>query len=235
MLLATNAKLQKSTPETESFLLAGLTLAPHGLSGFEVCNGASAGCRSSCNMWFSGLRVTPQARYRAVGLTRWLLEDRDSFLRQLHRDIARHVRRAEQAQLRPIIRLNMASDLDWLEVIERWPCTTFIDYTKIRSRFEKYLRRDLPENYFLTFSRHEKHKRTLLLKLLNAGGNVAQVFEKAELPQTANIGPQKFPVVDGDRHDVRLPEIDGSGVIVGLRLKGTNASKQKAKLSGFAS
>jgi hypothetical protein len=32
-----------------------------------------------------------------------------------------------------------------------------------------------------------------------------------------------------------LPELDGSGVIVGLRLKGTNAAKHQARLSGFAS
>ncbi len=234
MLLATNAKLQKSTKESERYLLAGLTLAPHSLSGFDVCKGASDGCRTSCNMWFSGLRVTPQARYRAVGLTRWFMEDRDSFLKQLNRDIAKHIRRAEQAQLTPVIRLNMGSDLDWLDVIRHWPCLQFIDYTKIRSRFESYLCGQLPSNYHLTFSRHEKHKESLLKKFLNSGGNVAQVFSADGLPDKHSVGGQIFPVISGDNHDVRLPELDGSGVIIGLRLKGTNASKHHARLSGFA-
>ena len=235
MLLATNHKLQKSTKESKPYLLAGLTLAPHSLSGFEVCNGASEGCRSSCNMWFSGLRVTPQARYRAVGLTRWLMEDRESFLRQLNRDIAKHIRRAEQAQLTPVVRLNMGSDLDWMEVIQQWPYLLFIDYTKIRSRFESHLSGQLPSNYHLTFSRHEKHKETLIERFLSLGGNVAQVFKEPELPKTLQIGGRSYAIISGDEHDVRLPELDGTGVVVGLKLKGTNASKDQARLSGFAS
>jgi hypothetical protein len=163
------------------------------------------------------------------------MEDRESFLKQLNRDIARHIRRAEQAQLTPVVRLNMGSDLDWLEVIQQWPCLQFIDYTKIRSRFESYLNGDLPENYHLTFSRHEKHKDSLIERFLNLGGNVAHVFSEPELPDTLQVGQGTFPVISGDNHDVRLPELDGSGVIVGLRLKGTNASKHQARLSGFAS
>lgn len=235
MLLATNAKLQRSTAQTAHILLTGLTLAPHSLSGFDVCSGASSGCRESCNSWFSGRRVTPVARYRAVGLTRWLFEDRQSFLEQLHRDIAKHVRRAERAQLRPVIRLNIGSDLDWTEVIERWPFVQFFDYTKVRSRFERYLNGQLPQNYALTFSRHEKHRDSMIRRFLTRGGNVAQVFDDhSAFPEVVSIARANFRVVDGEKHDVRLPEFDGSGVIVGLRLKGTTHTKEKARRAGFA-
>ena len=243
MLLRTNSKLLKSIPETAKYLLTGLTLAPHSISGHNVCKGSSKGCRDSCNMLFSGLRVTPQARYAAIAQTLWLFDDRQSFVAQLHRDIGQHVRRAERAQLNPLIRLNMASDLDWLEVIDKWPTVTFFDYTKIRGRFEQYLNGKLPENYHLTFSRHEKHSPELIESLLSRGGNVAQVFDVAyngqrkmfgPLPEFETVGSLQASVIDGDKHDVRLPNIDGSGVIVGLRVKGTNAAKESARESGFA-
>ena len=243
MLLRTNAKLQKSTDQTTKYSLTGLTLAPHSVSGHEVCHGSSEGCRNSCNMLFAGLRVTPQARYAAVAQTLWLFEDRESFLAQLHRDIGQHVKRSEKLQLVPLIRLNMASDLEWTDVIEKWPDVTFVDYTKIRNRFESYLNGKLPKNYHLTFSRHEKHTERLLASFLQRGGNVSQVFDIAyhgargtfeALPEFATIADLKVPVIDGDKHDVRLPQVDGSGVIVGLRVKGTNSAKESARESGFA-
>ena len=243
MLLRTNAKLQKSIPETARYLLTGLTLAPHSISGHNVCKGSSEGCRDSCNMLFSGLRVTPQARYAAIAQTLWLFQDRQSFLAQLNRDIWQHVRRAERAQLTPLIRLNMASDLDWFEVIQKWPTVGFFDYTKIRGRFEHYLNGKLPQNYHLTFSRHEKHSPELIQSFLIRGGNVAQVFDVAyngqrqtfgDLPKFETVGGLQTPVIDGDKHDVRLPSVDGRGVIVGLRVKGTNAAKSVARETGFA-
>ena len=51
-LLSTNAKLQKTTGDAANYLVAGLTLAPHGLSGHQVCEGSSTGCRAACNLWF---------------------------------------------------------------------------------------------------------------------------------------------------------------------------------------
>lgn len=194
-------------------------------------------------MLFSGLRVTPAARYAAIAQTLWLFQDRESFLAQLNHDIGLHLRRAERAQLTPLIRLNMASDLDWIETIEKWPQITFFDYTKVRSRFERYLNRKLPQNYFLTFSRSEQHSDTLIESYLKRGGNVAQVFDihyhgpsgtMGALPSKVKVGSSVFNVVDGDQHDVRLPSIDGTGVIVGLRVKGTNAAKAAARDSGFA-
>lgn len=243
MLLRTNAKLRKATKQTAKFLLSGLTLAPHSVSGHNVCPGSSEGCRDSCNMLFSGLRVTPQARFAAIAQTLWLVNERESFFAQLNRDIGNQLRRAEKSRMVPLIRLNMASDLDWTELIEKWPAVQFFDYTKIRSRFEKYLNGGLPQNYHLTFSRHEKHSEGLLASFLSRGGNITQVYDVAyngargtfgPLPEFEEVGGLRVPVIDGDKHDVRLPQIDGSGVIVGLRVKGTNSAKLAARESGFA-
>jgi hypothetical protein len=55
-----------------------------------------------------------------------------------------------------------------------------------------------------------------------------------KLPKTWTIGKHTAPVIDGDKHDVRLPTVDGRGVVVGLRLKGTNKAKARARHQRFA-
>lgn len=242
-LLRTNSKLVKTSGSAARYTITGLTLAPHGLSGHQVCAGRSTGCAAACNLWFAGQRVTPNARNRAISDTRTLFEDRQQFIAQLNREIANFLRRTEQLQTKPLIRLNVASDLDWFDVIDNWPDVQFYDYTKIRARFDRYLAGKLPANYALTFSRHEKHHSATIRSYLNRGGNVAQVFDVdyypavgrvGDLPKSVIVHGKRFRVIDGDLHDVRLPAVDGRGVIVGLRLKGTNAAKQRGRMSGFA-
>ena len=242
-LLRTNAKLDKNTGAASDYVISGLTLAPHSLSGFQVCDGRSAGCAASCNLWFAGQRVTPNARNRAMTDTRDLFSDRPAFIERLDRDIANAVRRAESYQLKPLIRLNVASDLEWFDVIERWPNVQFYDYTKIRNRFRRFLAGDLPANYALTFSRHEKHHTATIRSFLERGGNIAQVFDVdyypavgrvGALPESVRIHGREYRVIDGDKHDVRLPQVDGRGIVIGLRLKGTNAAKSRARYNGFA-
>ncbi|WP_146569107.1 GP88 family protein [Posidoniimonas corsicana] len=190
MLLRTNAKLAKAGPDR--YLLAGLTIAPHRLSGHEVCPASTVGCRAACNLWFSGQRVLPAARNRARLDTRWLHEDRTGFLAQLDRDLAAHARRAERLGLRPLVRLNVASDLDWSETIARWPGIRFYDYTKVRSRFRAYLDGRLPENYTLTFSASESSHPATLASFLRRGGNVAAVFAVDYHPACGRIGAAAF-------------------------------------------
>lgn len=242
-LLSTNAKLSKTAGGAANYLAAGLTLAPASLSGHNVCTGSTAGCRAACLAHYSGQRVTPGARAKALRDTLRLFDDRAGFLADLDRDIAAHVRRAEKFQLTPIIRLNVGSDLDWLPTIAKWPTVQFYDYTKIASRYRRYLAGGLPANYAITFSASERTTDAQLRDILAAGGNVATVFNVAyngqrkifgAMPQTVELAGASFPVVDGDLHDIRLPEIDGRGVVVGLRLKGTNAAKDGARAHLFA-
>ncbi|MCA9140602.1 MAG: hypothetical protein KDB00_27710 [Planctomycetales bacterium] len=246
MLLRQNAKMEKTLVDIATgrpYLSAGVTLAPHNLSGFNVCDGASTGCAASCVLWFAGLRATSTSRNSAIRDTQWLFGHRRSFIDQLNRDIANHVQRAERDQFVPVVRLNVASDLDWRDVIEQWPTVQFYDYTKIRSRFSAYLAGELPQNYALTFSRHEKHHTATIASYLRRGGNIAQVFDVEYNPQHGKIGPlpeavrihgDEWSVIDGDKHDIRLPSIDGRGVVVGLRLKGTSAAKSRARHNRFA-
>ena len=79
----------------------------------------------------------------------------------------------------------------------------------------------LPRNYHLTFSRSETNEADCL-DVLRAGGTVAVVF--ANKPDTWH----GFPVIDGDKHDLR--HLDPRGVVVGLSPKGLKA---KRDTSGF--
>jgi hypothetical protein len=77
-----------------------------------------------------------------------------------------------------------------------------------------YLAGKYPPNYCVTFSRHAGNER-LAERFLAQGGNVAVIF--------AGVRPAEwhgFPVIDGDRHDIRIPHEDGRGVVVGLSPKG---------------
>ena len=137
-LLRTNAKLVKTSGNAPAYRITGLTLAPHGLSGHQVCAGRSTGCAAACNLWFAGQRVTPKREIVRLSILA-LFADRETLrcpAKSGHRQLCPLGR---SRQLTPLIRLNVASDLEWFDVIDRWPDVQFYDYTKIRSRFARYL------------------------------------------------------------------------------------------------
>lgn len=241
-LLRGNTKLDKSAGPAAEYLVVGLTLSPHRTSGHQVCEWAGA-CASSCVLWFAGRTVMPNVRDRAIAQTRWLFEDRPAFEAELNRNIAQHIRDAERSGRKPAIRLNVASDLDWSHIAVRWPHVDFYDYTKSRQRFERWLSGDWPRNYALTFSASERTTPQLWRRYLESGGNVSLVQAVEYVPSHHRIGRlqksiaiagRRFPCVDGDAHDVRLPQVDGTGRVVLLRLKGTNTAKESAQKRGFA-
>ena len=202
-----------------------LHLAPAWLSGYNVCPMASAGCAAACLNTAGRGRFdrTQEARIRK---TRMFFEDRTAFMALLAKDIQAAIRKSKRDGFIPVFRLNGTSDIRWenIEVfVENWepgtraslyrnlmgmfPTVQFYDYTKIPNR------RDLPENYHLTFSRSESNDE-LIAKVKY---NVAVVFavkKKAELP-AEYLGRT---VVDGDDTDLRF--LDPANVIVGLRSKG---------------
>ncbi len=89
-------------------------------------------------------------------------------------------------------------------------------------------------NYHLTFSRSENNEDDCI-RVLEAGHNVAMVFNKDFYKRNLQDGGttfytikgKQYKVIDGDQSDLRF--LDPKGVIVGLKAKG-DASKDK---SGF--
>jgi hypothetical protein len=159
------------------------------------------------------------------GRARAFMRDRAAFVQQIVRDIKRLHGIATGLGLKLCYRFNGSTDVAvprWL--IELFPYVTFIDYTKSPNRMAEYLAGKFPKNYSLTFSR-DVHNERLAERFLGQQGNVAVVFG-IERPATW----RGFPVVDGDKHDVRTPDMDGRGVVIGLTPKGAKAKRDQ---SGF--
>jgi hypothetical protein len=199
--------------------------------GINVCSHASKGCAEAClfGSGFGGIYTNvEQGRIRK---TEYFLKDRLGFLNQLKVEIERAIRINKDKAI-VTFRLNGTSDLPFEKykvfegknIFELFPDVQFYDYTKNHLRMTK----DLPSNYHLTFSRSETNE-VKALELLNAGFNVAMVFDK--LPETY----KGFKVVNGDLDDLRF--LDDKNVIVGLKYKkmtGKGADNSLAFTSGFA-
>ena len=249
LLTIGNPKLDKG--RKKGFLPAGLHLAPAGLAGtfsvaradgtmreitVNVCPSSTWACRQAClntagrgglGLDADGMNTIQAARIRR---TRRFFTERAAFMLDLEHDITLVVRQARRKRLRPVIRLNVLSDLRWETVgftgadgrryanlFERFPRVTFYDYTKVPNR-----RLDGIANYSVTFSLSEDN-RADAERQLERGVNVAVVLRDPRRPgsRKALELPTTWrgrPVVDGDETDLRF--LDPVGVYVALRAKG---------------
>ena len=83
-------------------------------------------------------------------------------------------------------------------------------------------------NYHLTYSFNEKTSKMEVYDQFKAGRNIAIVF-RSHIPQEIMFNGDLVEVIDGDKHDLRLPHIDGTSKFVGLTAKG----RAKTDYSGF--
>ena len=217
-LLATNTKLEKGTKL--DWTTKGLSLAPAGLSGKQLCPHRSAGCELAC-LNTAGMGIFSNVQEARINKTRFLIEKRADFLAALNKELVNLDKRANKGQ-KIAVRLNVLSDLPWHNMIDMasFENLRFYDYTPNLARMIQFLNGELPANYHLTFSRKENNQSKVEL-VASMGGNIAVVFDK--LPQTY-LDKQ---VIDGDATDLRF--LDPKGIIVGLKAKG----KGKKDVSGF--
>ena len=233
-----------------------LYLVPARTSGANLCPDASPGCRAACvthpGKGFG--RIFGTITESRLARTRRFLEDREGFLRQLAGELEREQRLAMKAGQIVTCRLNMAADIDWTAFSMAYGANLFGELGGSRNgliRFYDYtkrlsvLLRDRPLNYSLTFSRSENNHGKCL-EALEAGQNVAVVFSNGpQFSGSKKAYEQRLPevwtppgygrelrVIDGDTHDFRC--WDEPGVIVGLRMKGTEAEVRNALRTGFA-
>lgn len=248
-LLTGNTKLDKIPGVATRYLVRGLSMAPHTLSGRNMCPWAGA-CKAACVLWFAGRTVMANVRRAMIRRAKWFWGDRETFLSALCREIESLVRAANKIGAVPVVRLNVASDIVWERVapviFERFPNVVFYDYTKAPHK----ARPVTPANYTLSHSFHERTTFADVSAVLSAGRNMVVVFDSIYNPRSRN--GRKFgalpesvtfvgndgatltvPVVDGDAHDVRIPALDGRGVVVALRGKGGRARVADAVGEGF--
>ena len=216
LLNSGNSKTRKG--EKKGFTTYGIHLAPASLSGFNVCDSSSAGCRWACLNTAGRGAMTSVQRAR-IKKTLFFFKDKQGFLAELWAEVAKSIKSAARKNMIPCFRLNLTSDLPWEKikfngqsVMEAFPTVQFYDYCKSPERMTKFVNGEMPKNYHLTFSRSETNG-ALALAFLRSGGNVAMVFRKS-LPATY----YGHEVIDGDETDLRF--LDGSGKIIGLKEKG---------------
>ena len=225
-----NPKLAKN--QKQGVMSAPLHLAPFKLSGFNTCAMASPGCIAAC-LHTAGNPLYMGAKEKArIARTQAYFKARDAFMAVVCFEVEALTRKAEKAHMQAGIRLNATSDIPFervrvvvngvtfANVMQAFPNVEFYDYTKQTKRALAWASNAMPVNYHLTFSKAENNDDAVA-QVLNAGGNVAVVFDK--LPETY-LGK---PVINGDEHDFR--PLDPKGVVVGLKAKGD----AKGDKSGF--
>lgn len=203
-------------------------MAPHRLAGVgNLCPHASKGCVALCLGEHSGnAALYPAVLKSRIAKAQLLMRDRQAFLKEMTAGIRRARATAKHQKLKLCVRLNGATDVAWERLAPAIFADNadlqFVDYTKSPKRALEHAAGQFPANYHLTFSRSETNDDDCR-RVLAAGGNVAVVF--------AGPFPAEYlgyPVINGDRHDLR--HLDGRGVAVALSPKGRKA---KADKSGF--
>jgi len=233
-ILSVGKDAKTSKGDKYGFTTGILYLAPANQAGRgNVCPMAKeAGCEKAC-LYTAGRGAMSNVQQARINKTIRFFDDRENFIKDLVYSVAMVAAQAEATDTTPLIRLNGTSDILWEKVpvirkgeeyaniFDAFPSVQFYDYTKIPNR------KNIPENYDLTFSYsgvegYEKHiKKAKANKALK---RIAVVFShKERIPKTFN----GLPVVDGDDSDIRHK--DGVNVITALYAKG----KAKKDTSGF--
>lgn len=219
---STNAKTSKNELTTFILYLAPANTVPE----FNLCPFASAGCIASC-LNTAGRGAFSNVQLARINKTKFWGYNRQDFYLQLAQELLKIHDKAIKYKEKIAIRLNGTSDIDHLNLLERYTGINFLDsfysdllfydYTKNINHVKRYA----GSNYKLTFSRSETNEKDCLTAL-SLGCNVAAVFKKS-LPDQFN----GYQVINGDTTDLRY--FDPKGVIIGLIAKG----KAKKDCSGF--
>lgn len=232
-----NAKTVKGDGEFETAIMY---LAPFTLAGANICPMAElAGCVAGC-LNTAGRGRMNNVQTARINKTRRYLKSRTDFMAELVADLERFVRYCRRKGVKPAVRLNGTSDIQWEvahyasrgdargSVFELFPEVQFYDYTKVYKR----VYRDLPANYTLVLSysaANPRYQEAVDKARRETGLNMAVVYRTKALRDlmvaTGDFG--QTTVVDGDKTDLRFT--DPKGVIVGLYAKG----RAKADTSGF--
>jgi len=226
----TNPKTIKG--QKYGYVTAVLYLAPYNISGVNLCPMAElAQCHIAC-LYSAGRGAFNSTQTARINKTRYFLEQTPAFMRHAAIEIHRIVRKTRARGMIPLVRLNGTSDIRWenipvsidaetarkinrpageyANIFALFPDVQFYDYTKIPNR------KDIPENYDLTFSfsgapGFEKINR----RAHDAGMRIAVVFDRQENIPAEFMGRE---CIDGDDSDIR--HIDAPWSAVALYAKG---------------
>ena len=223
-----NPKIMKGDKLSDKYLSAIMHLSP---INTRICPYQDiAKCKEAClntagrgGIFKKGESTNniQEARKRKTDL---FLNDRDTFMSLLVKDIQAFVRKCERLGKMPCVRLNGTSDIQWelipvenyANIFDMFSEVQFYDYTKIPTRKVSSIK-----NYHLTWSYSE------------ANDKYARLFEQVPYNKAVVFHgglPSMFKgirVIDGDTTDMRF--LDKQNRVVGLKAKGL----AKKDTSGF--
>ena len=219
LLTTQNAKTIKGEDLGYKTLICYMSPHKQNTFGRNLCPKATAGCMASC-LFTAGRGAFSNVKIGRLRKSEFFLSNKELFMEQLVTEIEKAVRNKKDKNI--CVRLNGTTDVPFENIkvggfdniMSMFPNVQFYDYTKVFARLKK----ELPKNYHLTFSRAEtesNHKETLLA--LQMGFNVAVVFnvkDETELPSQY----QGFKVINGDMHDLTF--LHDKNTIIGLKAKG---------------
>lgn len=212
-------KLIKSL--TQNVMTYGVYLAPHNISGYNVCP-ESSNCSKYC-LHGSGRNKIELLINKDGGIiqksrikkTKLFFEDRPTFMHLLIYEINQAKKKADSEGMQLAVRLNCTSDISLEEftlngenILQLFKDIQFYDYTKVPEHL-KLLREY--SNYDLTFSYNGENWATCE-KALQNGHRVAVVFEN-----TLPTDFRGYLVIDANEYDARF--LDKGGIICGLTYK----------------
>lgn len=249
-LLSANTKLKKLPGRASVYRAIGLALAPwrYGARG-NVCPFAGE-CIVACNGLFAGMNNTPSTRVALIGRNILYWDFRALFLAKLRTELLAFVKLCKRTKRIPAVRLNVSSDIVWerafpdiLAIITDNGGVAY-DYTK--APIAK--RATLPAGYFLSHSFSEKTTFAEVCAVLDSGRNLIVAFDSGYDPPKGLFGAlpsavtfrckatgreRTVSVFNADRHDIRVPSLDGVGRLGGLHGKSGKERVTRATEDGF--
>ena len=248
-LLSIEADPKTSKALAFGAVIGALYLAPHKLAQRTIsrlygashakrfrsfCSHAVSACIAPC-LGFSGRGAMTCTQRARVNRSAIYIHARALFVDMLRSDLRRLRARADKLGFSPLVRPNATSELFELrELVSKEARALEIgafDYTKSFGAVASNLHLpELERPYHLTLSwdgRNEAEARAVL----SMGGNVAVPWYPSAPLGARFLGA---PIIDGDSHDIRIPDFDGRGNIIGLRYKESTPPGSTAELTRAA-
>ena len=191
-LLTTNTKIDKSLkiyPEYEASILQ-LLPNKHLCVNYKLCI-------KTC-LAFKGLaKVYPSVIKSRKAKSEYFVNDTDTFIKQLIREIKNQEKRALKKNKKAVVRLNGFTDIDYDKygIFKLFPNVQFYDYS---ADYERVLNNNNP-NLHYTFS-YKGNNLKECLELLKKDISIAVI----DISENQFFNDYEVEHIDGDKHDFRF-------------------------------
>ena len=191
-LLGTNSKIDKSLKVYPEYEASILQLLPnkHLCVNYKLCI-------KTC-LAFKGLaKVYPSVIKSRKAKSEYFVNDTDTFIKQLIREIKNQEKRALKKNKKPVVRLNGFTDIDYEKfgIFKLFPNVQFYDYS---ADYERVLNNNNP-NLHYTFS-YKGNNLKECIELLKNDVSIAVI----DIPENQFFNDYDVEHIDGDKHDFRF-------------------------------